>query len=68
MKEKSLKFSRKKRNAEIIEKMKRGESLKLYDNSASWFPPRPTIPKDPEAIAKLYPKEEDIQTTTEEKE
>jgi len=34
--------------------MKAGESLWSYDSKASWFPPRPMIEKDPEAIKRLY--------------
>jgi hypothetical protein len=34
--------------------MKAGESLWSYDSKASWFPPRPNIEKDPEAIKRLY--------------
>jgi hypothetical protein len=34
--------------------MKSGESLWTYDSKASWFPPRPIIEKDQDAINRLY--------------
>ncbi len=46
--------SRKSHNEELIRRMKSGEALWSYDSQASWFPPRPTIEKDPEAIKRLY--------------
>lgn len=45
---------RKKHNEQLIRRMKAGEQLWSYDSKASWFPPRPIIEKDPEAIKKLY--------------
>ena len=45
---------RKARNEQLIRRMKSGEPLWSYDSKASWFPPRPIIEKDPEAIKKLY--------------
>jgi hypothetical protein len=45
---------RQKRNQEVLEKMKSGESLMKYDSSASWFPPRPIIKKDRKAIEVLH--------------
>ena len=45
---------RKKHNSELIRRMKDGESLKSFDSTASWFPPRPVIEKDPSALGKLY--------------
>lgn len=46
--------SRKKHNEQLIRRMKSGEPLWSYDSKASWFPPRPIIEKDPEAIKRLY--------------
>lgn len=46
--------SRKSHNEQLIRRMKSGEALWSYDSQASWFPPRPTIEKDPEAIKRLY--------------
>lgn len=45
---------RKKHNEQLIRRMKSGEPLWSYDSKASWFPPRPMIEKDPEAIKRLY--------------
>ena len=45
---------RKSRNEQLIRRMKSGEPLWSYDSKASWFPPRPMIEKDPEAIKRLY--------------
>ena len=45
---------RKKHNEQLIRRMKSGEPLWTYDSKASWFPPRPMIEKDPEAIKRLY--------------
>lgn len=45
---------RKARNEQLIRRMKAGEPLWSYDSKASWFPPRPIIEKDPEAIKRLY--------------
>lgn len=46
--------SRKRHNEQLIRRMKSGEPLWSYDSKASWFPPRPMIEKDPEAIKRLY--------------
>ena len=46
--------TRKKHNEQLIRRMKAGEQLWSYDSKASWFPPRPMIEKDPEAIRRLY--------------
>jgi hypothetical protein len=46
--------TRKSHNEQLIRRMKSGEPLWSYDSQASWFPPRPTIEKDPEAIKRLY--------------
>ncbi len=45
---------RKSRNEELLKRMKAGEALWSYDSKASWFPPRPIIEKDPDAIKRLY--------------
>lgn len=45
---------RKQRNEQLIRRMKAGEPLWSYDSKASWFPPRPVIEKDPQAIKRLY--------------
>jgi hypothetical protein len=46
--------NRKKHNQELIRRMRNGDSLKSFDNIASWYPPRPVIKKDPKAIEMLY--------------
>ena len=46
--------TRKRHNEQLIRRMKSGEPLWSYDSKASWFPPRPMIEKDPEAINRLY--------------
>ena len=46
--------TRKQHNEQLIRRMKSGEPLWSYDSKASWFPPRPMIEKDPEAIKRLY--------------
>jgi hypothetical protein len=51
---KSLDQIRKERNLEILRKMKAGESLSSFDSHSSWFPNRPKIEKDPNAIKVLY--------------
>ncbi len=48
------KFNRKKHNREIVQRMKSGETLHRYNAQSSWFPPRPIIKKDEEAIKSLY--------------
>ena len=45
---------RKKNNADVIERMKEGDSLQRYSAQSSWYPPRPVIKKDAAAIAELY--------------
>jgi hypothetical protein len=45
---------RRSRNQEIIKRMKQGEPLSSFSSADSWFPPRPRIEKDPEAVKRLY--------------
>jgi hypothetical protein len=55
------KSSREKHNQDIIERMKSGDTLQRYTAQSSWFPPRPVIKKDSQAIEILYgatPKEQ----------
>jgi hypothetical protein len=42
------------RNQELLRKMHKGESLTSFNSSDSWYPPRPVIEKDPDAVKKLY--------------
>jgi len=50
--------ARQKRNAELIRKMKKGESLTSFTTDGSWFPPRPVIKKDKKLVSKLHGLEE----------
>ena len=54
---KELDQLRKERNQELVQKMRAGESLSSFDSQASWFPSRPKIEKNLEAIQKLYGKD-----------
>ncbi|MFK7871987.1 MAG: hypothetical protein AB8C84_02285 [Oligoflexales bacterium] len=45
---------RKKHNEDLLQRFQRGESLKSYDSSSSWFPPRPVIEKDKKALELLH--------------
>ena len=47
---------RKSRNQEILERMKQGDPLNSFDSMGSWFPPRPVIEKDKDAVKSLYGK------------
>ncbi|MBQ47544.1 MAG: hypothetical protein CMP10_08745 [Zetaproteobacteria bacterium] len=49
-----IKDLRAERNAEILQKMHDGEPLSSFSSAASWFPPRPIISKDGEAVKSLY--------------
>ena len=41
-------------NQDVIYRMRKGESLSSYNSFSSWFPPRPLVKKDKEAVTKLY--------------
>lgn len=45
---------RTKHNLDLIRRMREGDSLKSFDSRASWFPPRPVIEKDSQALSQLY--------------
>ncbi|MDD9952458.1 MAG: hypothetical protein OXT67_12930 [Zetaproteobacteria bacterium] len=47
---------RDKHNQDIIRRMKDGDPLRTVDNMSSWFPPRPTIPKNYKEIKRIYQK------------
>ena len=49
-----LKTRRKKENDRILAKLVRGETLATVPPEATWFPPRPTIAKNKDAIERLY--------------
>ncbi|MGE0173558.1 MAG: hypothetical protein AB7T49_12245 [Oligoflexales bacterium] len=42
------------RNQDLLRKMKKGESLTSFNSLDSWYPPRPVIEKDRDAVKKLY--------------
>lgn len=48
------KIKRAKRNQDLIERMKNGESLALIDQTKTWYQPRPIIKKDPKALDVLF--------------
>ena len=68
------KDTRRQHNTDLIRRMRNGESLYSFDSTSSWFPPRPIISKDKQAIKQLYGdkaepveklvKEEEAGTTT----
>ena len=45
---------RMKENADLVRRMKDGQSLSRIPQSATFFPPRPVIEKDKEAQNRLY--------------
>lgn len=42
------------RNSELVRRMKNGEALQSFDSQSSWYPPRPIIQKNLDAISSLY--------------
>jgi len=46
--------ARKKRNKDLIHRMKAGHDMKAFDSAESWFPQRPLIKKDKKAMRRLY--------------
>ena len=48
-------------NKDILKRLEEGASLKSYDSESSWFPPRPLIEKDEQAMARLYNEEQGSQ-------
>ncbi len=42
------------RNSELVRRMRNGDTLTSFNSQSSWFPPRPVIEKDPNAIHQLY--------------
>jgi hypothetical protein len=45
---------RKERNKEVVDRFRKEYSHSLLPPEATWFPPRPIIAKDKDAISKLY--------------
>lgn len=57
MKDKA-KQSRKKRNKEIGEALRKGKYIQApFNKELSWFPPRPIIKKDKKEMERIYGKE-----------
>jgi hypothetical protein len=48
------KENRKNHNEDVIKRLRRGEPLCRVDAASTWFPPRPILSKDPEAMKRLY--------------
>lgn len=49
-------MKRSERNKDLVERMKRGESLSTVDAAATFWPPRPIIKKDPTALEAIHGK------------
>ena len=45
---------RKKANKSVLDRFMRGETLATVPPEATWFPPRPLIPKNRKDILKVY--------------
>lgn len=45
---------RKRQNNDVIRRMREGDPLKSFGSLSSWYPPRPVIEKDKDALSKLY--------------
>lgn len=53
----NLNDRRRAHNDQLIDRMRRGDSLWAFDSQSSWFPPRPIIKKDEKSIKTLYEKD-----------
>jgi len=58
MNSKLRELERKRRNLEVLRRLRAGDSLQSISMEASFFPPRPCIRKDWVAMRKLYEKNE----------
>jgi hypothetical protein len=45
---------RRQHNADLLRRMRSGDSLTTFDSKSSWFPPRPVIKKDVNEMARVY--------------
>lgn len=54
----SSKDLRDKRNKDLLERMRRGESLARTNLLESWFPKRPTIKKNKDALDFIHSKKD----------
>lgn len=55
-----IQANRKKRNKDLLKRMQDGDPLQTHDAYSSWYPPRPVIKKDKDAISKLYHVESEL--------
>ncbi len=51
---KKSKNLRQERNTELLRRMVNGEKLSSFNSVDSWYPPRPIVEKDEQAINQLY--------------
>lgn len=54
LKKTDLEKRRAERNADLVRRMRRGESLALIPTDQTFFPPRPMCKKDLKLMRKLY--------------
>lgn len=52
-------LARRNKNKELVERMNRGEEISLVDKEATWWPKRPPLEKDKEAMKRLYGEEKE---------
>lgn len=52
--EEKLKQQRAEENKNLLERVKRGESISRCSTQDTWWQPRQIIKKDPKALEKLY--------------
>ena len=50
---------RKQHNRDLLHRFKTGDNLVAFDETMSFFPPRPLIKKDKKEMARLYNLDED---------
>lgn len=48
------KVRRKKKNEDIVKRMREGDTLSSYNSQNIWFPPRPVIKKDKNAMKIIH--------------
>lgn len=58
MSESKAERARKEKNKDLVERMRRGESLSQFDKEESWYPKRPKIKKDKKELDRLYGEDE----------
>jgi hypothetical protein len=51
---KSLEDARKKKNEDLLRRMRAGEDTRLYSPQDTWFPSRPVIKKDEKLVKALF--------------